>query len=82
MTLCLKRGGSEFVDWKSTLPSVIPAQAGIQVFFGLAARAKMDAGLRRNDESSIRLKHVLSADEGARDFKYPRKGQNLSLDQG
>ena len=27
--------GSEFVDWKSTLSFVIPAQAGIQVFFGL-----------------------------------------------
>jgi len=35
--------------------SVIPAYAGIQVFFGPAARAKMDAGLRRQDKPSLRL---------------------------
>ena len=63
MTLCLMRGGSEFVDWKSTFLSVIPAQAGIQVFFGLAELPKMDASLRRHDKSSLRLK--------ARDFNHP-----------
>jgi len=66
MTLCLKRGGSEFVDWKSTLPSVIPAQAGIQVFFGLPTKPQMDAGFRRHDKPSLRLK--------ARDFNHPRAG--------
>ena len=30
--------------------SVIPAQAGIQVFFGNTVQPKMDAGLRRHDE--------------------------------
>jgi hypothetical protein len=39
---------------------VIPAQAGIQVFFALPTKPKMDAGLRRHDKSSLRLK--------ARDF--------------
>jgi len=58
--------GAEFVDWKSTLLSVIPAQAGIQVFFDLVASAKMDAGLRRHDKTSLLLK--------ARDFKHPRNG--------
>jgi hypothetical protein len=29
------RGGYEFVDWKSTLVSVIPADAGIQAVFEL-----------------------------------------------
>jgi hypothetical protein len=33
----------------------MPAQAGIQVFFGLAAPLKMDAGLRRHDKSCRRL---------------------------
>ena len=60
--LTLNRVGAEFVDWKSTLPCVIPAQAGIQ-FFGLAVRVKMDAGLRRHDKFSLRLK--------VRDFKHP-----------
>ena len=57
--------GSEFVDWKSTLSFVIPAQAGIQVFLGLAALAKMDAGLRRHDKSTLRLK--------ASDFNVPER---------
>jgi len=47
--------GSEFVDWKA-LPFVIPAQAGIQVFFSLPTKPKMDAGLRRHDKSSFRLR--------------------------
>jgi hypothetical protein len=73
MTLGFKLSGSEFVDWKSTHLFVIPAQslprtrsgAGIQVFFGLPTKPKMDAGLRRHDKSSLCLK--------ARDFNHPRK---------
>ena len=64
MTLNNTPKGSNFVDWKSTLYFIIPAQslprtrsgAGIQVFIGLAARAKMDAGMRRHDKSSLPLK--------------------------
>jgi len=41
--------GSEYVDWKSALLFVIPAHAGIQVFFGLPTKPKMDAGLCRHD---------------------------------
>jgi len=33
MPLGSKPRGSEFVDWKSTLISVIPAEAGIQAVF-------------------------------------------------
>ncbi len=43
-TLGCKPGGGYFVEWKSTLPSVIPASAGIQVLFGLAVKTKMVAG--------------------------------------
>ena len=58
--------GFEFVDWKSTPVPVIPAHAGIQALFELAARINLDAGLRRHDEPSLRL--------NARDFNHPRKG--------
>jgi hypothetical protein len=61
-----KPRGFEFVDWKSTPVSVIPAHAGIQVLFELAPRINLDAGLRRHDESSLRLK--------VRDFNHPREG--------
>jgi len=44
MALGCKPGGPEFVDWKSTLPFIIPAYAGIHVFFGHAVQVKMDAG--------------------------------------
>ena len=47
--------GSEFVDWKSTLPSVIPAEAGIQ-YFVLELISNLDAGFHRHDKSTIRLK--------------------------
>jgi len=53
MNLGFKLSGSEFVDWKSTHLFVIPAQAGIQVFFGLPTKPKMDSGLRRHDKSSL-----------------------------
>jgi hypothetical protein len=43
----------------------MPAEAGIQVFFGYAARAMMDAGLRRHDKLSLRLK--------AKNFNHPRE---------
>jgi len=56
MPLGFKTRVSEFVDWKPTLPFVIPARAGIQDFFGLAVQAKMDAGLRRHDKPSLHLK--------------------------
>jgi len=51
MSLGFQPRGSEIVDYKPTLPLVIPAQAGIQV--ALQKRAKMDAGLRRHDKSSL-----------------------------
>jgi len=40
MTLGLKSKSSKFADWKATFLSVIPAQAGIQVFLGLAAASE------------------------------------------
>jgi hypothetical protein len=52
------------VDWKSTLVSVVPAEAGIQAGFELELeKTNLDAGFRRNDELSLRLK--------ARDFNHP-----------
>jgi hypothetical protein len=33
----------------------------------------LDAGVRRHDELSLRLKLVLSKIEGARDFNHPRE---------
>jgi hypothetical protein len=44
------------VDWKSTLIPVIPAEAGIQAVFEREPRTNLDAGLRRHDELSLRLK--------------------------
>jgi hypothetical protein len=57
--------GFEFVDWTSTLLSVIPAHAGIHAQFELAPRLNLDAGERRHDELSLRLK--------AWDFSHPRE---------
>jgi len=65
-TLDSKPRGSEFVDWKSTFVSVIPAEAGIQAVLELEPKTNLDAGVRRHDELSLRLK--------ARDFNHPRKG--------
>jgi len=65
-TLRFKPRVREFVDYKSTLPAVIPAQAGNQVFFRFPTKPMMDAGLRRHDKSSLWLK--------VRDFNQPRKG--------
>jgi hypothetical protein len=79
MTLGFKPTGYESIDSKSTLPFVIPAQAGIQVFIGLATQAKMDAGLRRHDKSSLRFKPALSKIEAARKFKHPRKRYNCRV---
>jgi hypothetical protein len=36
-------------------------------------RAKMDAGLRRHDKPSPRLKSAQRCFEGARDFNHPRE---------
>ena len=52
------------VDWKSTLVSVIPAEAGIQAVLEVEPKTNLDAGVRRHDELSLRLK--------ARDFNHPR----------
>jgi len=60
------------VDWKSTLVSVIPAEAGIQAVFELELKTNLDARVRGHDELSLRLKSALSAVEGARDFNHPR----------
>lgn len=49
MILGPKPRDSEFVDWQSTLPFVIPAPAGIQVCFDAIVHAKIDAGPRRHD---------------------------------
>jgi hypothetical protein len=64
-TLSSKPRGSESVDYKSTLLSVIPAQAGIQAVFELEPEPNLDAGFHRHYELSLRLK--------ARDFNHPRK---------
>jgi hypothetical protein len=74
----LIRGGSEWLDRKSTLVPVLPAEVGIQAVFDLELKSNPDAGVRRNDKLSLRLKHALSSTtvEGAgistipeRDFK-------------
>ena len=62
------------VDWKSTLVSVIPAEAGIQAVFELELKTNLDARVRGHDELSLRLKSALSAVEGARDFNHPERG--------
>ena len=70
MTFGSKPKSSKFVDWKSTLILVIPAEAGIQAPY---AQTNLDAGPEfilsaskdRHDELSLRLK--------ARDFTYPRE---------
>jgi len=54
------------VDWKSTLVPVIPAEAGIQTVFDHQLKTNLDAGVRRHDELSLRLK--------ARDFNDLREG--------
>jgi hypothetical protein len=46
----------EFVDWTSTLLFVIPAHAGIHAQFELGPTLNLDAGERRHDELSLRLK--------------------------
>ena len=61
----LQAEGSEFIDWKSTSVSVIPAHAGIQAVFVFGPGANLDAGVRRHDKLSLRLK--------ARDFNLPRE---------
>jgi hypothetical protein len=45
---------------KSRLLSVIPAQAGIQAVFELEPEPNLDAGFRRHDELSLRLKRGIS----------------------
>jgi hypothetical protein len=80
MSLDFKPRGSEIVDWKPTLPFVIPAQAGIQVFLAWQKRAKMDAGLRRHDKSSLRQKPSPRFLEGGEGFQpSPRGTLNLRI---
>jgi hypothetical protein len=55
--------GSEFVDSKSTLLSVIPASVGIQSSL-FEVKTTLDAGFHRHDESYLFLK--------ARDFDSVR----------
>jgi len=50
-----------------------PRKAGIQALFELKPKTNLDAGVRRHDELSLRLKHALSTVEGAQDFNHPRK---------
>ena len=57
---------SEFIDWKSTIPSVIPAQSlpgpdpGPESrSFSLAEQAKMDPA-SPDDKSSLRLREGIS----------------------
>ena len=45
-TLGSKTRGSEFADWKSTLISVVPAEAGIQAGFEL--ELENEPGCRRS----------------------------------
>ena len=70
-------------------PSVIPAQAGIEVSYAvvrISRGQRLDAGLRGHDELSLRLKHALSLAcpepgrriEGARDFNYPRETNQMA----
>jgi hypothetical protein len=54
------------VDWKSTLAPVIPAEAGIQAVFEHELKTNLDAGVRRHDELSPRVK--------AKDLDDPREG--------
>jgi hypothetical protein len=54
------------VDWNSILVPVIPAEAGIRAVFALELKTNLDAGVRRHDELSLRLK--------ARDLYDPREG--------
>jgi hypothetical protein len=42
--------GFEFVDSKSTLIRVIPAEAGIQAVFELDPKTNLDAGRGRHDD--------------------------------
>jgi hypothetical protein len=44
------------------------------VFLAWQKRAKMDAGLRRHDKSSLRQKPAPRFLEGAKDFNRPREG--------
>ena len=60
--LTLNRVRAEFLDWgRLFLPSF--RRRPESRCFGFAVRVKMDAGLRRHDKFSLRLK--------VRDFKHP-----------
>jgi len=49
----LQAEGSEFIDWKSTSVSVIPAHAGIQKARALASTTAIDRGSKPKARSSI-----------------------------
>jgi len=81
MTFGSKPKGSRFVDWKSTLIPVIPAEAGIQVVFEREPKTNLDAGPEfilsaskgQHDELALHLKPALSKVEGVRGFNHPRE---------
>jgi hypothetical protein len=60
------------VDWKSTLAPVIPAEAGIQAVFEHELKTNLDAGVRRHDELSPRVK--------AKDLDDPEREINILAD--
>jgi len=53
----------EFLEQKSILPIVIPAEAGIQSFAN-EPKSSLDAALRRHDNSFFRLTPALSNSKG------------------
>jgi hypothetical protein len=73
MTLGSKPSHSELIDWKSTLLSVIPAETRIQAVFEPELKTNRDAGVRRHDEPSLRLKPALRFLEGASHSNHPRE---------
>jgi ABC-type nitrate/sulfonate/bicarbonate transport system substrate-binding protein len=66
---------------KPTHVSVIPAQAGIQAIPALEPKVNLDAGLRRHDKSSLRLKRVLTAAEEGKDCKDHRCRLTAALEK-
>lgn len=69
------------IDWKPAQVSVLPAKAGIQAILALESKVNLDAGFRRHDKIPLRLKHVLSAVEEARDSKHHRYRLTAGLEK-
>ena len=69
------------IDWKSTVPSVFPAKAGIQALRDYRSISTLDARWSLpptligggHDGSFLCLKHALSAVERTMDFNHPRE---------